>query len=26
LGLCPDHGGLVQLCRWRGCINKVDLE
>src|SRR5210317_1054368 len=17
LGLCPDHGGLVQLCRWR---------
>ncbi len=23
---CPDHGGLVQLCRWRGCINKVDLE
>ena len=25
-GLCPDHGGLVQLCRWRGCINKVDLE
>ena len=26
LGLCPDHGGLVQLCRWRGCINKVDLD
>jgi len=26
LGLCPDHGGLVQLCRWRGCINEVDLE
>ena len=26
LGLCPDHGGLVQLCRWRGCINKANLE
>ncbi len=26
MGLCPDHGGLVQLCRWRGCINKVNLE
>ncbi|KAL7452081.1 hypothetical protein ACHAWC_003822 [Mediolabrus comicus] len=26
LGLCPDHGGLVQLCRWKGCINKGDLE
>ena len=26
LGLCPDHGGLVQLCRWKGCINKVNLE
>eukprot|EP00984_Skeletonema_dohrnii_P001455 scaffold463_cov107-Skeletonema_dohrnii-CCMP3373.AAC.5 len=25
-GLCPDHGGLVQLCRSRGCINKVNLE
>ena len=25
-GLCPDHGGLVQLCRWRGCINKANLE
>eukprot|EP00985_Skeletonema_marinoi_P008610 scaffold3934_cov78-Skeletonema_marinoi.AAC.3 len=24
-GLCPDHGGLVQLCRSRGCINKVNL-
>ena len=26
LGLCPDHGGLVQLCRWKGCINKANLE
>ncbi len=25
-GLCPDHGGLVQLCRSRGCINKANLE
>lgn len=26
LGLCPDHGGLVQLCQSRGCINKANLE
>ncbi len=26
MGLCPDHGGLVQLCRWKGCINKVNME
>lgn len=26
LGLCPDHGGLVQLCQWRGCINVANLE
>eukprot|EP00985_Skeletonema_marinoi_P028809 scaffold26046_cov158-Skeletonema_marinoi.AAC.7 len=26
LGLCGDHGGLVQLCRHRGCINVVDFE
>eukprot|EP00984_Skeletonema_dohrnii_P027090 scaffold16542_cov152-Skeletonema_dohrnii-CCMP3373.AAC.6 len=25
-GLCPGHGGLVQLCRSRGCINEVNLE
>ena len=24
--LCPDHGGLVQLCRSGGCINKANLE
>lgn len=25
-GLCPDHGGLVQLCRWKGCISKQTQE
>ena len=26
LGLCIDHGGLVQLCRSKGCINKVNFD